>query len=90
MSFIHIDTDGHFSDMDGCIDGVAKVEVEAERCFDRDIGGTDGIECSAEIYSVRIGKFEIDRNQLCDAFGKSMVEDFEEKAAREYLQEIAA
>lgn len=90
MTFIDIDTDDHFTDTDGCIGGMAKVEVSAARYNDRDIGGSDGIEATAEIYHVKIGTLEIGRNQLVEAFGKGMVEDFEERIAFQYQQGIAA
>lgn len=90
MTFIHIDTEDHFTDTDGCIGGVATVEVTAARYNDRDIGGTDGIETSAEIIHVKIGALEISRSQLVEAFSRGMVEDFEERIAYEYRQGIAA
>ena len=90
MSFINIDTGDHFTDTDGCIGGTAKVEVTAARFNDRDIGGSDGIETTAELYHVKIGTLEISRSQLVEAFCKGMVEDFEEQTARQYSQGTAA
>ena len=90
MSFIEIDTEDYFTDTDGALSGKAKVEITAARYNDRDIGGTDGIECSAEIYHVKIGALEISRSQLVEAFCKGMVEDFEEQTARQYSQGTAA
>lgn len=90
MTFINIDTEDHFTDTDGALSGTAKVEITAARYNDRDIGGSDGIECSAEIIHVKIGTLEIRRSQLLEAFGAGMVQDFEEKVAFEYRQGIAA
>ena len=90
MTFINIDTEDYFTDTDGCIGGMAKVEVSAARYNDRDIGGTDGIETSAEIVHVKIGTLEITRSQLVEAFSRGMVEDFEERIAFQYRQGIAA
>jgi|DEB0MinimDraft_4_1074332.scaffolds.fasta_scaffold10787_6 hypothetical protein len=90
MTFIHIDTEDHFTELEFCISGTAKVEIEAARFNDRDIGGTDGIETSAEIIHVKIGALEISRSQLVEAFSRGMVEDFEERIAYEYRQGLAA
>ena len=90
MSFIEIDTKDYFTDTDGAVSGTAKVEVSAARYNDRDIGGSDGIETTAEIYHVRIGTLEVSRAQLVEAFGAGMVEGFEGRIACEYQQGIAA
>ena len=52
-------------DHGGMLVGVAVFQYETEKCFDKDIGGSDGVEVSSiELMHVRVDGMQVTRDQV--------------------------
>ena len=73
--------DVEFGDIGQYITGVAVVDFDGAPYYDRDIGGSDGVEYSrAEISSFRIGSLTLSRDQVVAVATEAHVKQWEESA----------
>lgn len=86
MTMQHEDREAIFEGDEFTLAGVATYDVEVSKCFDADIGGTDGLEVgNVELVDIRLDDLRLTREQVVLAAGKDAVDGAEYSVYEYYL-----